>query len=206
MAGRCRGASRDGHPAGAAVVRVGDEMRLLCCCVAFALILDASASLTARQNRPPEQITVGGSEPLRLRGYAQRTHLLGTVDLYTVALYSDGPRDRAALASADIPKALRIEVTYEDDLRRRVAIDWRRELVPSLEPQAVAHLRGTFAPLRRDDVVQVEYLPEKGTTVRVTKAVAVSGAHHDLMLAFLDHWLGDRPVSADIKRTLLAGM
>jgi hypothetical protein len=34
----------------------------------------------------------------------------------------------------------------------------------------------------------------------------VSGAHHDLMLAFLDHWLGDRPVSEDIKRTLLAGM
>jgi hypothetical protein len=34
----------------------------------------------------------------------------------------------------------------------------------------------------------------------------VSGAHHDLMLAFLDHWLGDRPVSEELKRTLLAGV
>jgi hypothetical protein len=33
--------------------------------------------------------------------------------------------------------------------------------------------------------------------------VAVSGAHHDLMLAFLDHWLGQQPVSEEIKRMLL---
>jgi hypothetical protein len=174
--------------------------------VVTALIISVGASLGARENRPPEHITVGGSEPLRLCGHARRTHLLGTVDLYTVALYSDGAGDRARLASADVPKALRIEVTYLDDLRRRVAIDWRRELVPSLEPQAVAHLRGSFAPLRRDDVVHVEYLPHKGTAVRVNKGVAVSGAHHDLMLAFLDHWLGNRPVSEEIKRTLLAGI
>jgi hypothetical protein len=174
--------------------------------VVIALIMSARASLGARENRPPEHITVGGSEPLRLWGDARQTHLLGTVDLYTVALYSDGAGDRARLASAEIPKALRIEVTYQDDLRRRVAIEWRRELVPPLEPPAVAHLRGSFAALRRDDVVHIEYLPQKGTTVRVNKGVAVSGAHHDLMLAFLDHWLGDRPVSEEIKRTLLAGV
>jgi hypothetical protein len=27
-----------------------------------------------------------------------------------------------------------------------------------------------------------------------------------LMLAFLDHWLGDRPLSEEIKRTLLASL
>ena len=180
-------------------------MRVLGYCVAFALIVGRTASLADRQVRPPEQITVGRNEPLRLWGHAHRTQLLGTVGLYTVALYTDGAGDRARLASADIPKALRIEVTYEDDLRRRVASDWRRELVPRLEPQAVAHLRGSFAPLRRDDVVQIEYVPQEGTTVRVNRGVAVSGAHHDVMLAFLNHWLGDRPVSEEIKRTLLAG-
>jgi hypothetical protein len=53
-------------------------------------------------------------------------------------------------------------------------------------------------------VVLIEYVPGKGTTVRVNKAVAVGGVNHDLMLAFLDHWLGQRPVSEEIKRTLLA--
>jgi hypothetical protein len=86
-----------------------------------------------------------------------------------------------------------------------VALDWRGELIPPLEPQAVKHLRGAFGPLRHGDVVQIEYVPGRGTTVRVNRGVTASGAHHDLMLAFLDHWLGDRPVSADMKRALLGG-
>ena len=179
-------------------------MRALRYCLACALIAGATASVGAREIRPPEQITIGGGEVLRLCGQAQRTHLLGTVELYTVALYSDGV-GYARLASADVAKALRIDVTYDHDLRRRVVLDWRRELVPPLEPQAVAHLRGSFAPLRHGDVVQIEYVPDKGTSVRVNKAVAVAGAHHDLMLAFLDQWLGDRPVSEQVKRTLLGG-
>jgi hypothetical protein len=163
----------------------------------------ATAAPDGRKARLPEQIAVDGGNPLRIEGHAHRTHLLGTIDLYTLGLYSDGPIDRARLASVDVAKVLRIEVTYEDDLQRRVALDWRRELIPALEPRAEAHLRGAFAPLRRGDTVQIEYVPEKGTSVRVNRAVSVSSAHHDLMLAFLDHWLGDRPLSEEIKRTLL---
>jgi hypothetical protein len=112
--------------------------------------------------------------------------------------------NREHLGSASVAKALRVEVTYTDDLRRRVPFDWRGELVPTLEPVATAHLRGTFAPLQRGDVVLIEYTPARGSTVRINRAVAASEAHHDLMLAFLDHWLGQRPVSEEIKRTLLA--
>jgi hypothetical protein len=52
-------------------------MRALRYVVVIAVIMSASASLGARDNRPPEHISVGGSEPLRLWGQAQRTHLLG---------------------------------------------------------------------------------------------------------------------------------
>jgi hypothetical protein len=52
-------------------------------------------------------------------------------------------------------------------------------------------------------VVLIEYVPGKGTAVRVDKTVAATGAHHDLMLAFLDPWLGQRPVSGDMKRALI---
>lgn len=89
-------------------------------------------------------------------------------------------------------------------MRRRVPTEWRRELVPPLEPSAAAtHLLGTFAPLRAGDVVLNDYVPARGTVVRVNKAVAVPDAHQDLMLAFLDHWLGQRPASAEMKRALL---
>ena len=177
-------------------------MRTVCPWLLLAVLLSTTAP-HARELPPPDQLTVEGVG-LRRAAQAGRTHLLGSLDLYTISLYSNGSIERERLAAADVAKALRIDVTCTDDARLRLGFDWRRELVPRLESRAMAHLIGSFAPLRHGDVVQIEFVPTKGTTVRVNKAVAVSGAHHDLMLAFLDHWLGERPVSDEIKRTLLA--
>jgi hypothetical protein len=152
----------------------------------------------------PATITGDAAAPLPRIAQAARVHLLGVVELYSLALYSDAPTvDRALLVSPDAPKALRIEIRFKDDLRRQVAVDWRSELIPRLIPLALEHLSQTFAPLTRGDVVLIDYLPGRGTTLRVNKTVVVTGANHDLMAAFLDHWLGQRPVSEEIKRTLL---
>jgi hypothetical protein len=168
------------------------------------LLVCLAPSLQAQPGQPPSSLSVDGRGALARAAQAVRSDLLGAVELYTIAIYTDGdPVSRELLASPDAAKALRIQVRYQEDLRRRTAIDWRRELLPRLESPAVAHLQGSFAPIQHGDVV-VEYVPARGTTVRVNKGVAVSGAHHDLMLAFLDHWLGQRPLSEEIKQALLA--
>jgi hypothetical protein len=168
------------------------------------LVASPLRSSRAQSVLHPSTMTPDGAAAIMRIGQAQRVHLLGAVDLYSIALYVDEPFfDRAHLISPEVAKALRIVVTHKEDLGRRLALDWRQELIPRLEPAATMHLRGTFAPLREGDVVLIEYAPTKGTVVRVNKAVAVSGANHDLMLAFLDHWLGQRPVSETIKRSLL---
>jgi hypothetical protein len=174
--------------------------RTLVYCLTIVLCV---ASPRANDGRPPSHLVLDGVGTVPLAAHARRTYLLDAAAIYIVAVYIDGSLDRGHLAAADVAKALRIDVTYIDDLRRRMTHDWRRELVPPLEPAATAHLRGTFAPLRNGDIVLVEYVPTKGTTVRINRGVAVSGAHHDLMLAFLDHWLGQQPVSEEIKRMLL---
>jgi hypothetical protein len=157
----------------------------------------------AQRAEHPPSVTPEGAAPVQKAAEATRVHLLG-LEIYSLAVYVDRSMfNRARLISPDVPKALRIEVMYKDDLRRRVTLDWRRELVPKLEPAPAALLYAAFAPLRHGDVVLIEYAPEKGTAVRVNKAVAVADANHDLMLAFLDHWLGQRPVSEEIKQTLL---
>jgi hypothetical protein len=69
----------------------------------------------------------------------------------------------------------------------------------------MAQLQSTFSTLRHGDVVLVEYVPRRGTRLRVNQIVAASRASHDLMLAFLDHWLGQRPVSEDMKSALTSG-
>jgi hypothetical protein len=155
----------------------------------------------ARGDHPSSLNLDGATLPLAAQG--QRTHLLGSRPLYTVALYApDTPPAVERLADPNVPKALRIEVTFEEDLQRRPVFDWRRELVPSLEPDASAHLRRSFSGLRHGDVVLIEYVPGTGTNVRVNRSTAVTRAHHDVMLAFLDHWIGQQPVSEEIKRAL----
>ena len=176
------------------------------------LMMAASAlalTLSARVQAPaqPATVSLDGDGPIPRAGQATRVDLLGSVEIYSVAVYVDGTlSDRAHLISQDVPKAVRIEVRYKDDLHRRLALDWRRELIPTLEPAATASLRGTFGGLKDGDVALIAYVPGKGTVVRVNKATAVSGAHHDLMLAFLEHWLGQRPVSEDMKRVLLGSV
>lgn len=156
------------------------------------------------QSAPPPTVTPAGSSPLALVGHATRVHLAGLEDLYGIALYAPEPFDRDAIASDDAAKALRIEVTYERDWRRPPVV-WHRELVPRLEPAGAGHLYRAFAPLRRGDIVSIEYAPGRGTTVRVNRSIVVLRERHELMLAFLDHWLGQRPVSEEVKRALLGG-
>ena len=170
----------------------------------LALLLFIVPLVRAEGGQPLATLNVAGRSPLMLASQATRRDLIGAVELYNVALYTDGGTvSRESLASADIAKALRIEVTYDEDFRRKVALDWRRELVPRLEPAAAAHIQGSFAPIQHGDTIVVEYVPSRGTTVRVNRGVAVSGASHDLMLAFLDLWVGQRPLSEEIKQSLL---
>jgi hypothetical protein len=169
----------------------------------FVLIMVIGCSLALQaQSGPPPTLTQAGSSPLVLVGHAMRVHLAGTEDLYGIALYAKVPFDRQDIVSEDAPKALRIEITYERDWHRP-AVVWHRELVPRLEPAAAGHLDRVFAPLRRGDIVLIEYVPRKGTTVQINRSIAILGARHELMLAFLDHWLGQRPVSEEVKRGLL---
>jgi hypothetical protein len=154
------------------------------------------------QSAPPPTLTADGSSPLELVGHATRVHLAGVEDLYRIALYGPAPFDQEAIMSEDVAKALRIEIIYERDWQRPPVI-WHRELVPRIDAAGAAHFDRVFAPLRRGDIVLIEYAPRRGTTVRVNRNVAALSAPHELMLAFLDHWLGQRPVSEEIKRALL---
>jgi hypothetical protein len=167
-------------------------------------LLTMALPARAQSAQHPPSISPEPGASLPRAGQAERRHLLGLLEIYSVALYSKVPaRDVDRLASPDVAKALRIEIQYEEDFRRQLTIDWQRELIPPLNIAAIEHLRQTFAPLKRGAVVLIEYTPSRGTTVRVNSATVASGVTHDLMLAFLDHWLGQRPVSEELKRTLM---
>ena len=169
----------------------------------IAAIASFAITPTILHGQSPAEVRAGYT-PLTLLAEGSRTDQLGGEALYTVAVYAkEGPLDVARLASADIAKALRIEVTSDDDPSSPLTRPWRRELVPRLDMAAAAQLRALTSPVRKGDVLLVEYEPGKGTTIRGNKLTVVSRAPHGLMVAFLDQWLGQRPVSEELKRTLL---
>ncbi|HET8712510.1 MAG TPA: chalcone isomerase family protein [Gemmatimonadales bacterium] len=175
--------------------------------LALGVLMSASLLLTPQSAGQPRTVTPENGPSLPRAGEATRHELLGAVDLYSVAIYADAPlTDAARLRSPDRSKAVRLVVLSDDhDLGIRVRTDWWRELVPRLQPDAMAQLQSTFSTLRHGDVLLVEYVPGRGTRLRVNQIVAASRASHDLMLAFLDHWLGQRPVSEDMKAALISG-
>lgn len=174
---------------------------------AWALAIAAVASSVlahAQDLEHPKSLGSGGYSPVVLLGQATRT-LVGGEALYTIALYEDAAFDRRQLSSPEVAKALRIAVEYTHDWRRPPLINWQQELVPRLLSAPIANLRLAFASLQRGDIVLIEYAPRKGTSVHINRSIAVLGEAHELMLAFLDHWLGQRPVSEDLRRNLLGG-
>ena len=169
-----------------------------------ALAAAVAVSSVAAQGTAPASLELDAGATVPLVAQARRAHQLGSIDLYSVAIYANASvRDPAILASKDVAKAVRIEITYQVDLQRGMTFDWQRELIPAVDPAGMALMRRIIAPMRAGDVLQMDYTREKGTTVRVNKDVAVSRASHDLILAFLDHWIGQRPMSEEIKRALL---
>lgn len=167
----------------------------------IAAIVSFAGTPAALHGQSPAEVRVGFT-PLTLVAEGSRTDQLGGEALYTVAVYAEArPLDLADLARA--AKALPIEVAIDDDPFSPLTRPWRLELVPPrLDPAATTHLLATVGAVRKGDVLLVEYEPGKGTTIRNT-LTAVSRAPHALMIAFLDQWLGQRPVSEDLKRTLL---
>lgn len=168
-----------------------------------ALLLLLWVAAPRAQMLHPDTLTRDGTSSLTRVSQATRVHLLGRLELYTLGLYLADAADAQRLAAPNTRKALRIRILHKESPGERPTIDWRRELLPPLEPAATTHLRGAFAPLRYDDVVVIDYVPGRGTRVHVNKAAAVPEAGHELMLAFLDHWLGQRPISEELKAALL---
>ncbi len=167
-------------------------------------VQDAAARAPAEQY---ETLQLDGGPTLPRLAGARRVERLGRVEVYAISLH--GPirmPDLFRLSAPDVPKALRVDVQYDPAVRPRIPIDWRRELVPNLNPAAVSSLQRAFAALQAGDVVLVAYIPEKGTEIRLNKSTIVKEGDHDVMLAFLDHWLGQRPVSEEIKNELMAAL
>lgn len=149
----------------------------------------------------PPTITVAGEELVRA-GQGERKRWF--IDLYKVGFYL--PRGRTILSAAadrSVPKAFRIQVTYEGKLPDDIPRQWRQQLLPPLDGAQARALNDMYARLQRGDVVMVRYVPGDGTRLNRNGVHVLSTPGHRLMAAFVDLFLGANPVSEDLRAELL---
>jgi hypothetical protein len=149
----------------------------------------------------PAKLDAGGATLYR-SGSAVRSTMLGLVDLYAIALYVPLQSAGQSLTSRELPKVFWIGICYDDSLPRLVPRSWRRELVPRLGSIERRTLRAHFAALNQGEIMKIAYEPGSGTTIQIGRGAAIDTRGHALMVGLLDHWIGQTPVSVEIKEAL----
>lgn len=130
-------------------------------------------------------------------------------DVYAGAFYLPGgiPGQRW---SDDVPK--RLELSYFRGIRGKDFAEASDQLLQDnllpAEYQALARRLQTFYGLFRDvkpgDRYSINYLPEKGTDLRLNEQSLGQVAGADFAVAYFGIWLGDEPISKGFRNRLLA--
>lgn len=170
----------------------------LCAVVIVACGLASAAAQTPTMS--------AGETRLTLVSRATRSEMFGLVDLYEVALYV--PPDVSSLAmlrGQDTAKGLRVEIEYDGSLPDRIPTEWSRELQPALSRAQQQELRRAYAGLGPGDVIEITYAPGAGTRIVVSGDTVLTDRGYEVMAAFMNIWLGQTPVSEDVKQQLLTG-
>lgn len=170
-------------------------------CSTAVILLLMIVSVAPAGQALPRQMTIGGHS-LVLNGEAVRSKLFGLIELYRIGLYLPSQTSSSSDLRADVPKALRLDALH-DTRSDRLPESWRDELTPVLLPAEMQVLRAAYAGLRKGDIVTISYVPNRGSRITIDDVVLLQADGRELMHAFLDQWLGQDPVSDEIKDALL---
>lgn len=147
---------------------------------------------------------MGDGQDLQLTGQGRRIE--SWIVVYGVALYlPSGISSIEEFRSTDVPMALRVEIA-SNLLPDTLPQEWRNAIRHELPRADIISLRDAYATLRPGDVVLITYLPTQGSGIIIDGRQVVSDSGRGLMNLFIDHWLGQEAVSAELRSDLLAGL
>ncbi len=156
----------------------------------------------------PEKIDVAG-QPLVLNGAGVREKFF--FDIYVAALYL--PRreaDAKSILEQDQPWRMVMHFLYKKVGREKLADGWEEGFSDNLDAAGLArlrarldHFKSLFPDLHRGEEVVLDYLPGSGVQVRIRGEVRGVIKGSDFARALLSVWLGDEPVTDELKQALL---
>lgn len=162
-------------------------MRILCCVLLLVLSNLASAHLT--------QVGAG-------------TARWGFFKVYDAQLFTEAGVTLEQALSEQTPA--RLELCYARALTVENFIDGAQQGLPeSLSAElerAVSRLHAAYQPVKQGDCYHLDFQPEQGTALVLNGKTLVQIETLGFKALYFGIWLGKQPLSAPLKRSLIAGL
>lgn len=142
--------------------------------------------------------------PYRLSGCGLRELLFSDIYLLGMYLPADAPRD-ATMREAGTGKIFLLRVLYKGDLPDDLPDLWREPLADQLSKEYLSILQDVYDRVAPGDTVEFALHPGTGEVLRINGAVEIRESDVELIPALVELWLGDDPVSGNLKRLLMKG-
>lgn len=180
-------------------------------CAALLAVAPAQAREVAGVQLEEEARVDGVAAPLVLNGAGVRSKFF--VKLYVAGLYLEKRLTSAdAILASPGPKRVRMHFVYDEISAEKIRAAWSDGYAANHAAEALAGFRDRidqfnsyFSTLKAGDVVDVDYAPGRGTTVRVNGETKGTVTGEDFHQATLRIWLGESPASSGLKKAMAAG-
>jgi len=156
----------------------------------------------------PEQVTLTNTV-LKLNGVGTRSKFF--FKIYVGALYlSQKTNDAEVAISMDGPKRILMHFLYKEVEKEKLIEGWvdgfknnhTREQFDALNAKLAA-FNALFVTVKRGDRIELDYLPETGTRVRINDQIKGSIPGKAFYSALLRVWLGEEPADSGLKEAML---
>lgn len=153
----------------------------------------------------------GVTTPLVLNGAGVRSKFF--VKIYVAGLYlPEKLASAGAILASPGPKRVHMHFVYDEISAEKIRAAWSEGYEANHSDEELARFRdriaqfnGYFPALKAGDVVDVDYAPDSGTSVRLNGEIRGTIPGEDFHQATMRIWLGDAPASSGLKRAMVAG-
>ena len=170
----------------------------------------AAAALEVAGVKVPENISIGESgSQLVLNGAGIRKKLF--IKVYVGALYLPSKQNTvAAILNAEGPKRITMHFLYKEVSAKKLVNGWNEGFegnstageVKSLQ-ERINRFNKLFRTVKKNDIIRLDYLPEKGTQVWINNKQMGTVEGADFNQALLKIWLGKKPADGGLKKAWL---
>ena len=182
--------------------------RILAALALMLLTIPANARETAGVTLP-DTVTLGDKHALTLNGAGIRSKFF--VKVYVGALYLPTRTNDADVALRHTgPVAMHMHMLHSEVSSEKLVKAWNEGFDANLDAAErtalgprIEKFNKMFPTVKKGDVIRLDYLPGRGTTVTINNESRGTIEGEDFMHAWLRIWLGVHPADSGLKKGLL---